>query len=154
MFRFLNENFVLKLISLAASIMMWVYVSAERYPNTSTRGLVLAEVVQEGEPPPNLIVRFTTHTVPVTVTGPKSEVDSINDNEIKARFNVANVRLGMTLLKGRPYTFPPNAPNVQAAGRPVVSVIIIPKESKRMPITPEVSGADTRFSSPHVSPER
>src|SRR2546423_4790671 len=116
MFRFLNENLILKLISLAAAIVMWVYVTAERSPVPTTKQ-VAAQIVKVGDPPPDLLVRSQPLPVMVMITGPRSEVDSIGDGDIKAEFNQSQVRLGMTTLQGRPYKIPASAPNVTAAGR-------------------------------------
>src|SRR5438094_433135 len=109
MFRFLNENLILKLISLAAAIVMWVYVSAERSPVPTTRQ-VAAQIVRIGEPPPNLLVHSQPLPVMVMITGPRSEVDSIGDGDVKAEFNLSQVRPGQTTLQGRPYKIPTTAP--------------------------------------------
>src|SRR5437762_8886838 len=113
MFRFLNENLILKLISLAAAIVMWVYVTAERSPVPTTKQ-VAAQIVRIGEAPPDVLVKMQPLPVLVMVTGPRSEVDSVGDGDIKAEFSLSQVRLGMTTLQGRPYKIPASAPNVTA----------------------------------------
>src|SRR5215470_8475508 len=90
MVRYLSENLGLKLIALATSILIWFYASAERNPVTPRRSN--AEVVVVGSAPRDLIVRLRTDMVPIEITGPKSEVDSIGDRDIKAYVNASTVR--------------------------------------------------------------
>ncbi len=156
MFRSLNENLLLKIISLAASIVLWAYVSAERFPNTITTRMVRAEVKAVGDPPPDLIVTFRSDSIPVIVTGPKSEVDGLNDNDIKAEFNISSVKLHTTMLKGRPYKMPATAINVQAPDKPSVVVDVAPRERKSMRVTAQLEGddrAESKYGAPRLSPD-
>lgn len=154
--RLFSENLTLKLISLIAAVVMWLYVNAERVPNTPITRIVNAEVVPVGEAPENLIVRLKATTIPATITGPKNEVDNIQDREVKAEFNISSIKPGVTTLTGRPFKAPPNAPDVTAAGRPTVDVQVLLKESKTLKVVAQISGgpsAESRYGQPRLSPE-
>lgn len=156
MLRFFNENLLLKLISLAASLVLWMYVSAERFPNTTVSRNVRAEVKPVGTPPADLIVTVRTESVPILVTGPKNEVDSLNDNDIKAEVNLGSARLSTTLLRCRAIHMPVNAPNVQTQDRPAVIIEAAPRERKTMRISPQLEvadGAASRYGAPRLSPD-
>ena len=92
MFRTLTENMTLRIIALASSLLIWLYVGGEQNP-TLTR-VVNAEVRTRGEAPPNLLVRVSGDPIPVEVSGPRSEVESIADNEIKAVVDLKSTRPG------------------------------------------------------------
>src|SRR5689334_18339436 len=117
MLKFLRENLVLKVLSLLASISLWLYVTADRYPNTSYSRSVNADVFRLGSPPADVVVRFRQEPLPVDVSGPKTEVDSIDDNEIKAEVDLHGARAGVTQLKILHYRKPADAPNVEVKGR-------------------------------------
>lgn len=156
MLRSLHENLILKLISLAAAVVMWVYVSADRYPNVPTTRIVNAEVKAVGQAPDDLIVTFRQDTVPVTITGPKSDVDAVVDNEIKAEFPVSSVKPGTTTLRGRPIVLPNSSLSVVAPLHPVVGVDVAQRDQKSLTIMPVVAGGardDARMGSPHLSDE-
>src|SRR5215468_732178 len=90
MFRYFSENVGLKLIALATSILIWFYANAERNPMTPKR--VNAEVVLVGAAPKNLLVRLRSDLLPIEINGPRSEVDSIGDRDIKAYVNIGSVK--------------------------------------------------------------
>src|SRR3989442_1311229 len=89
MLRFLSENLGLKIIALATSLMIWYFANAERNPITPKR--VNAEVFAVGTAPKDLIVRIRSDILPVEINGPRSEVDSIADKDIKAIVNISTV---------------------------------------------------------------
>lgn len=154
--RFFNENLLLKLISLAASLVLWAYVSAERFPNTTISRNVRAEVRTGGSPPPDVIVSLRTESVPVLVSGPKSEVDALNDNDIKAEVNLSSANLSTTILRCRAFRMPTTAPNVQTVDRPTVIVDVAPRERKTMRVTAQLEGDEreaAKYGAPRLSPE-
>lgn len=156
MLKFLRENLVLKVLSLLASISLWLYVTADRYPNTSYSRSVNADVFRLGSPPADVVVRFRQEPLPVDVSGPKTEVDSIDDNEIKAEVDLHGARAGVTQLKILHYRKPADAPNVEVKGRQYVSVDVLPKARRLMPVMPmfNVSAAPSaRYGAAHVKPE-
>src|SRR5579862_7866252 len=152
MSRFFNENLFLKLISLAAAIVMWLYVSAEQSP-TIVPKTVYAEVKAVGDRPQDVQVRFREATVKVTIQGPKSEVDQIGDGQIKAEFPLNLARVGMLQLRGRPFQLPPNVTAVPAD--PVVGVEVLAREIKTMPITLRnpANGPAQSLGSQHIAPD-
>jgi YbbR domain-containing protein len=156
MLRFFNENLLLKLISLAASLVLWAYVSTERFPNTTISRNVRAEVKAVGTPPADLIVTIKSDTVPLLVTGPKSEVDALNDNDIKAEVNLSSARLSTTVLRCRVFHMPTGAPNVQTVDRPTVIVDVAPREKRTMRVTAQLEGDDAaagKYGAPRLSPD-
>lgn len=157
MFKFVGENFALKVISLVAAVVMWMYVSAERYPTTNTR-VVNASVAPVGAAPPDAVVRIKTDSLQVEVSGPKSEVDAIADNEIRAEVDVRGARPGMTKLPVTTYRKPSSAPNVNITqqGKRMVTVEVVSRERKQVAITPLVNtaaAAGRRYGAPKLNPE-
>lgn len=136
MLKSLRENFVLKVISLLVSLFLWLYVWADRYPNSSYTKSVSADVARTGKPSPDVIVRIRPEPLQIDVTGPKAEVDSIIENEIKAEVDVSGARVGMTQLKITRFRKPSDAPNIDVKGRQYVSVDVFPKARSVMDITP------------------
>jgi YbbR domain-containing protein len=156
MARFFNENLLLKLISLAASLVLWAYVSAERFPNTTISRNIRAEVKPVGTPPPDVIVNLKTETVPLLVTGPKSEVDSLNDNDIKAEVNLSSVKGSTSIVRCRAVHMPASAPNVTTSDRPTAVVEVVPRERKTLRITARLEGDErltSKYGAPRLSPD-
>src|SRR5437016_6121462 len=96
MIKVLSENLLLKVIAVIASVTIWLYVSAERTPIVTRQ--VNAEVITTGTPPPDLIVRIKPVPVPVEVSGPSAEVESIGEGDVKAMVNVHSARTTLQLL--------------------------------------------------------
>jgi YbbR domain-containing protein len=158
MLKFLRENFALKLISLVAAIVMWLYVSAERFPASTVTRVINAEVVRVGVPPQDVIVRLRAESIQVEISGPKDEVEGVADNEIKAEVDVRVARPGVTRLLVSGYRRPPNAPKVtvsQQAQR-TVQVEVVARERKQVAITPLVNTAlatGRKYGTPKLKPE-
>src|ERR1044071_8058416 len=110
MFRYFSENLGLKLIALATSILIWFYANAER--NAMTPKRVNAEVVVIGAAPKNLIVRLRSDILPVEINGPRSEVDSIGDKDVKAIVNVSSVQPDDHELQNLELKAPGSTPNI------------------------------------------
>jgi YbbR domain-containing protein len=135
MLRYFSENLGLKVMALIASIMIWLYASAERNPVMPKR--VNAEVVAVGSAPRDLIVRLKSDLIPIEISGPRSEVDSIGDKDIKAYINLASVRaddreVQIVDLKG-----PSSTPNISFPHpRQSVPADVIPKQTKSFVVEP------------------
>lgn len=157
MFKSIRENLVLKILSLLASLSLWLYVWADRVPNAGYSRSVNADVLRTGNPPPDLIVRIRQEPLPVDLSGPKAEVDAIEENEIKAEVDVRAARVGTTQLKIVRYRKPQSAPNVEIKGlRQYVSVDVLPKARRLMQVNPifNTSGAPSaRYGAAMVRPE-
>src|SRR2546423_8231513 len=115
MLRTIGENLVLKILALGASILIWLYVGVEQNP-TMTR-VVNAEIKTRGDPSPKLLVRPSTEPIPVEISGPRSEVASIADNEVKAVVDLALARPSDQQLRVMEWQRPRRTPNV--AIRPI-----------------------------------
>src|SRR5262249_41709462 len=140
MLKVFGENFVLKLIALATSIMIWVYVSAERTPIITRQ--VNAEIALIGKAPDDVIVRVRPQGVPVEVSGPRSEVESINENDVKAIVNQRAARPGISQLPILRYEPPPSARNVTFRElKHLVSADVFEKQSKLLRIEPSYDNA-------------
>jgi len=134
MLRLLGENLALKVIALATSVMIWLYVSAERDPMVTRQ--VMAEPKFVGTPPADLIVRPRADPVLVEVTGPRGEVQSIQEGEVKALVNLRQARANVPQLPIIDYQRPPGAPNVTFRGlRQYVAADVDSKVSKSLPIS-------------------
>jgi YbbR domain-containing protein len=158
MLKFLRENFALKLISLVAAVVMWLYVSAEQFPTSSVTRTVNAEVVRVGTPPADVIVRLRTESLQVEIAGPKDEVDGVADNEVKAEVDVRGAHPGVTRLPVINYRRPLNAPKVTVSQqvKRTVQVDVVSRERKQMAITPLVNtalAAGRRYGTPKLNPE-
>jgi YbbR domain-containing protein len=156
MFKFLRENLVLKVVSLMASLSLWLYVTADRYPNTSYTRSVNADVLRTGNPPSDVIVRIRQEPLPVEISGPRTQVDGIDDNEIKAEVDVRSARAGATQLKIVKYRKPAAAPGIEIKGRQYVSVDVLPKARKLMAVTPMFNtptSPASRYGTPRLKPE-
>src|SRR5689334_15134441 len=112
MFRSLHENLILKIIALVTSIIMWLYVTQERSPNPTVTRHITAEVKPTGKAPADLIVRLRPVQIDVVVNGPRSEVESLNPNDVKARVNIGFARPGMTQLQIQDFDPPASARDV------------------------------------------
>jgi YbbR domain-containing protein len=152
----LRENFILKAISLLASIVLWLYVTADRYPNTVVRRTVGAEVVRMGAAAADLSIRVGGDALPVELVGPKAEVDAIVENGIKAEVDLRTARAGATQLRIAQYRKPAGAPNVEVHGPRFVLAEVVPRVSKTLPITPLVNAGGAggrRAAEPRITPE-
>jgi len=138
MFRFLRENFILKLASLIASISIWFYVNIDRNrPDRMMTRTLNAEVQRQGQALPDLIVRLRTKQVPVEVSGPRAQVESLRDNEIKALVNLGAARANVSQIPIQGYTNSARAPAVTVRGlRQFVEADVLPKQYRSLPIVP------------------
>ena len=133
MVKYFSEHFGLKVIALISSILIWLYVGGEQNPVTAR--MVNAEVRTRGAAPDKLLVRPSRDPIPVEVTGPRTEVDSIADNEIKAVVDLALAQRGERQLRVVEWLRPANAPGISMRGmRQFVDADIEPKLRKPFPI--------------------
>src|SRR2546423_10489304 len=110
MIRFLGENIGLKAIALATSVLIWFYVSAERNPLVTVRRNAQPELT--GTAPPNMIVRIRPGPIPVEISGPRTEVESISDGDVKAIVSQSTATRADQNLRIAFFKKPAGAPNV------------------------------------------
>src|SRR5258708_5597726 len=135
MLRFLSENLGLKLIAVGTSLMIWYYANAERNPITPKR--TNAEVVAVGTAPKNLIVRLRSDILPVEINGPRNEVDSIADKDIKAIVNIATVHPDDREVAIEQLKAPNGTPNITFPHpKQSVPADVIVKQSKMLMVEP------------------
>lgn len=167
MLRSLRENLVMKLLALVISIMIWLYVEAERNP--MQRRQVNAQIKLVGKAPDNLIVRVRPDMIPVEVSGPRSEVEALDENPdplpagnnlsrfaIRAVVDLNTVSANTLRLPIIGYERPEGAPRVAVKGlRQYVNVEVTRKLRKPLPITPSFNNAapfGRRFTTPRLVP--
>lgn len=156
MLKSLRENIALKIIALAISVMIWFYVSAERNPNPTVTKMLSAEIVQIGTCPEDLILKIHPASIQVSVTGPKDEVDTLTDNEIKADVSVAAITTQTTQLRVIRYMPPMTSPNVTIQGRNTVNVDVVPEKRKTLRIIPTIAldtGLNNHYKPPLLTPQ-
>ena len=154
MFKSMRENLGIRVLSVLASILLWLYVSADRRPSYART--VNADVTKIGSPPPDVIVRIRPSTVPIEVNGPRSEVNSLDDNAVKAEVDIHNARVGMSQLRVSRYRKPAEATGIDVTGQEFVSVDVMAKIRKQMAIKPMFNteaGPASRYGAPRVRPE-
>jgi YbbR domain-containing protein len=155
MLRSLRENLSLKLIAVATSIVIWVFVATTK-TQPEIRRDTTAEVQSIGSAPGDLIVTLHNDPVQVEVVGPKSQVDSIDPGAIKALVELGTARLNSSGLRIASYSRPPAAPDVTVrALRPLVAADVTPKRRKRLPIDTSFTNdppPGMRFGPPRLAP--
>lgn len=137
MLRFLRENLLLKIIALAASIMMSLYASTERNPNPIVSKRIRAVLSPVGSPPADLLLQVHPDPVMVEITGPRSEIEMLKAGDVKAHINLGLARMGTSQLAVQSYEVPPSTPNVivREVGATFATVEVNPKQRKHFPIT-------------------
>jgi YbbR domain-containing protein len=167
MFRSLRENLVMKLLALITSIMIWLYVEAERNP--MQRRQINAQIKIVGKAPDNLIVRVRPDMIPVEVSGPRSEVEALDENPdplpvvnngsrsaIRAVIDLNTVNANSPRLLITSYERPEGASRVTVKGlRQYVNVEVTRKLRKPLTITPSFNNAapfGRRFTTPRLVP--
>ncbi|MEP6756032.1 MAG: CdaR family protein [Chthonomonadales bacterium] len=152
----LREDLGLKLISIVASVVLWFYVTADRYPSTTVTRTVAAEVVKVGLAPVDIVVRLRSDPVSVDITGPKGVVETINDGDVKAEVDLRSARAGTNQIKISRYKLPPNSTDVEAKGRQYVMAEILPRAKKSFPIQPQINqlgSTMSKYGTPKLSSE-
>lgn len=148
----LRQNLMLKLIALVTAIMIWAYVGAER---NSTKQVV-AEVQRTGTPADDVVVSVGPDSVPVEISGPKSEIENVAPNAVKAIVDVAEARPGTKRLRIARFIAPPGAPHIDFREQVLfVPVEVSPKARKRMSITVSYNNEapfGREFAQPRVTP--
>lgn len=87
----LRQNLLLKVISLATSILLYYFVQAERNP-TVTRQFLAA--VHTAHVPPDVDVESDQYQFAVSVTGPHTIVDTLKDTDVQAIADLGHIGSG------------------------------------------------------------
>src|SRR5437868_4898355 len=83
-----RQNLSLKIVSLIAAILLYVYVQQERNPTIAKQLIANVEYRNTKE---GYEVVPASRQIAVTVTGPKSSVEKLKDGDIKATADVSTV---------------------------------------------------------------
>ncbi len=95
--RSLRQNLMLKLISLAASILLYYYVQTQRNPQIT---LMLQAHINLQNVPSGIEAQTASKTVPVQISGPKILVENLKDGDVEAdvQINGRNRQSGAATL--------------------------------------------------------
>ena len=152
----LRQNLSLKLVSLAAALLLYVYVQQERNP-TVPRTL-LADVVFKNLPT-GYEINPDTPRITVSVTGPRPSVERLKDGDIKAYADVGNLSSNQPASPVRlTYELPKSTPDVQIDSQSdFVKVQIFKQKTRKLRVEPiyrKEAPAGLRYGEPTVHPSQ
>lgn len=134
-----RENLPFKLLSLLLAGVLYFYVQSERNPTISrTLG---AQVVRENQPG-DVAVETDQQRVMVTITGPRSLVERIKEEDIRAVGDLKGLRASepTTTLVRLNYLIqgqPPNALLALDPPNPPLKLRLYPPKTKNVEVTPQ-----------------
>lgn len=135
----LRENFLLKVVSLLASVLLYFYVQQERDP-IITRPVSVT--IKDEHRPPSADVELEYQQLPVNITGPRSAVDRVKDGDIAAIADLRELRADQprTELVRLSYWFPTALRDVESQigidpTSPTVKVQVYPPKARELIVT-------------------
>ncbi len=157
-FALLRHNFLLKMISLTAAIMLHLFVQAERNPSL-TRG-ILAQVIIENLPP-NTDVK-NEGQIMVNVMGQRSIVEHLKDSDIHAIADLSGIKANndegqMVRVRFVALNVPPGTVLIYDPPTRAVKMQIFQPETRQMTVEanfPQEPAAGFDYSKPEVHPNR
>lgn len=154
MFSRLRENWLLKIISLVASVLLWFYVQAERPPNMVRT--VFARVVPQNQPE-DIDVSNIPQQIPISIFGPSPSVERVKDLEIQAVLDLRNLKAEKpSAVPIRPtIVLPDYARNVAYDPPLPIKVQVNPQQQTQMtivPLYPNEPPAGFHYASPEIRP--
>jgi YbbR domain-containing protein len=155
MIRPFSEDLGLKVIALVTSVMLYVYVGVERNP-TVTRSL-RAEIVRANAPDDELVVNLRPENLTVDVTGPRNEVESLEDGSIKALADLHSATLETQQCRIIGFRNPPGAAHVSVkTNKLFVGAEVVRKSRRRLPVMVSYDNRaplGKRLVGPRVTPQ-
>lgn len=150
----LRENWLLKIISLVASVLLWLYVQAERPPTTGRT--VFARVVVQNQPE-GVDIANLAQQIPVTIVGPAPNVERVKDLDTQAILDLRNVNVEKpSTVPVRPtIVLPDYARNVTYDPPLPIKVQINPQTQKQViitPLFPKEPPAGFHYARPEIRP--
>lgn len=153
----IRHNFFYKLLALAIATFLWVYVNAERNPQSSKVVSVPIEVRNLSK---GYTAELSTSEVSVTIAGPKLAVDAVRTGDIRAWIDLARLQPARGVVESRARVL------VRLAGNNEDRLVVTTKPSavrvrveailsKRLPVEPELTIAPPpgySFREPLVRP--
>ena len=158
----LRQNMLLKVISLAASILLYVYVQGERNPTVSRP---FTAPILYAHRPEDVEIQTDQQQNKVNVSGPRSVLDLLKDGDIRIRADFGEVprdRVSTLRLRTRyelvgsandhkaDLTFDPPEP-------PHESVVVFPQKTQQIAVTVHFSReapAGFQYAAPLVNPPK
>ncbi len=155
----LRQNMLLKIFSLIASVLLYVFVQSERNP-IITRPL--AVFIMRQNKPPGIQVEGDQPQVNITVTGPRPLVEPIKDSDIHAFADLRGLETTepktMTVrLRYRVNGLSPDAQEKLVFDPTFIRYQIFPQASRRLNVTalfPKEPPAGFHYGRPDVKPNR
>jgi YbbR domain-containing protein len=151
----LRQNLSLKIVSLVAAVLLYVYVQQERNPTISRSINVPVEYKnrQEGYK----VVPEAPH-VTVIVTGPRPSVDRLKDGDIRASADVANLTSNQPSAPVKiVYEMPRGSTDVMLDTAPdIIKVQVFREKSRKMRVEPvfhQDSPAGVKYGDPVIRPQ-
>jgi YbbR domain-containing protein len=132
----LRENLPFKIIALLLSAILYFFVQSERNPNI-TRTLV-AQIVREGQPA-EVAIETDQQQMMVAITGPRSLVERLKDQDIRAVADLKAIRATEPtttfvrlnyLIQGQP----PNSLLVLDPPNPRFKLQVYPPKTRTLPV--------------------
>ncbi len=128
----IRHNWVYKLLALAVALGLWTYVRSERNPITTKTFTVPITY----ENPKGYIAELTVKEVTIAIEGPRSVVDEIGKDDIKASIDLTGLKAGEKTVAVR-VDFAEEASNkgIDYEVKPVnVKVVVMPLGKQRFNI--------------------
>ena len=115
----IRQNLSLKIVSLIAAALLYVYVQQERNPTIQKSVLV---TIEYRKAPDGMEVIPSIQQLPITVTGPKQSVERLSDGAVKAVADLSGVTSNLPNTQVRlKYELPENLPDLKVDFRHRIS---------------------------------
>jgi YbbR domain-containing protein len=150
----LRENWLLKIISLVASVLLWLYVQAERPPNMVRT--VFARVIVQNQPE-DADIGNVPQQIPISIFGPSPNVERVKDLDTQALLDLRNINVEKpSTVPVRPtIVLPDYARNVAYDPPLPIKVQVNPQQQTQMtivPLYPNEPPAGFHYASPEIRP--
>ncbi|HLJ56442.1 MAG TPA: CdaR family protein [Chthonomonadaceae bacterium] len=131
----LRQNLSLKIVSLVAAVLLYIFVQQERNPTVTRSLLVTIDYVNIQ---PGLQFIPTSKRIPATVSGPRQSVDRLLDGDIHATADLSAINSSETSAPVRlHYEKPKGASDISLETAPdFVTVQVFRERTRKIEVTP------------------
>ena len=147
----LTQNAGLKIISLSASLLIWVWVQTQHTEQDRIRSTV------EYQLPKNLIfLNQPSQTLMVTLKAPKGVIRQLKDTELKANIDLSTHNTGPFEFSAKDIINLPQSVKVVQFSPPTVNISLDERLTRTLKVVPNVSGEPQRgwkLVETHVTPK-
>lgn len=129
----IRQNLSLKIVSLVAAILLYIFVQQERNPTIQKTLLVTVEFKKSQD---GYQVVTPTPRYPVTVTGPRPSIERLKDGDIKAWADISGVTTNQPNFPVRVnYELPKGVPDISLdASQEFVQVQVFRQKTRKMEV--------------------